>query len=353
MAISAGKLWGYRRLSDEGGRFKMVAVDQRPPIKALIREKLGTDEAPFEEVCAFKRLLAETLGSRATALLLDPYFAYPAAIDAVSPRQGLLLTLEDSVFRDTPEGRLSGEIEGWSVPKIRRIGGDGVKVLAWYRPDAAPSVVEHQQRFVRAIGEACQEADICFLLELLVYPLAGDAGQTTDYVEHRDKRPQLVVDSVRAFADPAFGVDIFKLESPVAAEAVPEKGAAGSDEAQAWFDEVGAASPVPWVMLSAGCSATAFERVLRHAYAAGASGYLAGRAIWLQAAQAYPDKDAMRRALETESAAYMDRLNTLTDQAARPWFDHPGFGGDIRPAGADRPGFNTRYGRETVGEAAE
>ena len=54
----------------------------------------------------------------------------------------------------------------------------------------------------------------------------------------------------------------------------------------------------------------------------------------------------MRRALVGESAAYMDRLNALTDQAARPWFDHPGFGGDIRPAGADRPGFNTRYGRE-------
>ena len=102
----------------------------------------------------------------------------------------------------------------------------------------APSVVEHQQRFVRAIGEACREADICFLLELLVYPLPGDSGQTTDYVEHREKRPQLVVDSIRAFADPAFGVDIFKLESPVAAEAVPEQGADGSDEAQAWFDAV-------------------------------------------------------------------------------------------------------------------
>lgn len=353
MPISAGKLWGYRRLSDDGGRFKMVAVDQRPPIKSLIAEKLGTDAAPFEEVCAFKRLLAETLGSRATALLLDPYFAYPAAIDAVSPRQGLLLTLEDSLFRETSQGRLSSEIPGWSVPKIRRIGGDGVKVLAWYRPDAAPEVLEHQQRFVRAIGEACRAADICFLLELLVYPLPGDTGQTTDYVEHRDKRPQLVIDSVQTFADPAYGVDIFKLESPVAAETVPDKGADGSAEAQAWFDALGAACPVPWVMLSAGCSADAFRRVVAHAYAAGASGYLAGRAIWLAAAQAYPDKAAMRRALETDSCAYMDELNAMTDAHARSWFDHPGFGGDIRPAGTDRPGFNETYGSEDLGEAAQ
>ena len=32
MQISAGKLRGLRRLSDANGRFKMVAVDQRPPL---------------------------------------------------------------------------------------------------------------------------------------------------------------------------------------------------------------------------------------------------------------------------------------------------------------------------------
>ena len=30
MNLSAGKLLGLRRLADESGRFKIVAVDQRP-----------------------------------------------------------------------------------------------------------------------------------------------------------------------------------------------------------------------------------------------------------------------------------------------------------------------------------
>ena len=45
MTISAGKYWGMRRMADASGRFKMTAVDQRPPIKNPIRAKRGTAEA--------------------------------------------------------------------------------------------------------------------------------------------------------------------------------------------------------------------------------------------------------------------------------------------------------------------
>ncbi len=61
MELSAGKLWGYRRLGDETGRFKMTAVDQRPQIKSLIAEKrglAGPQDAAFEDVCEFKAALA-------------------------------------------------------------------------------------------------------------------------------------------------------------------------------------------------------------------------------------------------------------------------------------------------------
>mgnify|MGYP003433486464 CR=1 FL=1 len=39
MKISAGKLRGLRRLADASGRFKMVAVDQRPPLLKAIAAK--------------------------------------------------------------------------------------------------------------------------------------------------------------------------------------------------------------------------------------------------------------------------------------------------------------------------
>ena len=139
-----------------------------------------------------------------------------------------------------------------------------------------------------------------------------------------------MLESVATFADPRFGVDLFKLESPIPAGDLPAPGAEGSAEAQRWFDELGRAAGRPWVMLSAGAGMAEFERVLRYAYRAGASGYLAGRAIWLAAFDRFPDWDGIRAGLRDEAVDYMRSLNVLTEAAARPWHRHECYG----PGGA-------------------
>ena len=328
MQLSPGKLWGMRRMADGAGRFKMTAVDQRPPIKNPIAAHYGTDQAPYEDVARFKAMLTEILQIESSAMLLDPHFAIPAGIGHLSPTKGLIVTLEDSVFEEKDGGRLSAEIDDWSVAKIKRMGGDAVKVLAWYRPDASDTVNQHQKDFTRRIGEACARHDIPFLFELLVYPLASDAHQTTDYVELQGKKTDDVLASVEEFAKPEYGVDVFKLESPINAGDVPGVGNDGWEEAQVAFDEMGRLAGRPWVMLSAGAGKSDFRNVLTHAYRAGASGYLAGRAIWLDAFSHFPDWDRIRQGLETDSVDYMNDLNTLTDGAAQPWRDHAVFAGD-------------------------
>ncbi|WP_349360786.1 tagatose 1,6-diphosphate aldolase [Stappia sp.] len=340
LSLTPGKLWGLRRLADASGRFKMTAVDQRPPIKTPIKAHYGTDEAPWADVAGFKRLLVEELQGESSALLLDPHFAYPHAVSAFDPAKGLILTLEDSLFTETHGGRLSSDIDDWSVEKIKRIGGDAVKVLAWYRPDADASVVAAQKDYVQRIGAACARFDIPFVFELLVYPLASDAEQTRDYVEMASKRADHVLQSVETFAAPDYGVDLFKLESPVPADAVPgtdDETAETAGEVQALFDDLGRLAGRPWVMLSAGAGKDAFRKILTHAYAAGASGYLAGRAIWLDAFRAFPDWEAMRAGLKTDSVPYMRDLNALTDARAIPFLAHPAFGPDgarLTPADA-------------------
>ena len=321
MELSPGKLWGMRRMADEAGRFKMVAVDQRPPIKNPIREKRGTAEAPYEDVAGFKLMLVEELQRHATAMLLDPHFALPRGFTLLSPRIGLVVTLEDSLFRETEGGRLSAEIDDWSVEKIKRCGGDAVKVLAWYRPDAEASVIAAQKDFTARIGEACARFDIPYVFELLVYPLPGEKNQTTHYIEMADKRADLVLDSVRAFADARYAIDLFKVESPVPAAAVADGGAS----AQAAFDELGRLCGRPWVMLSAGAGMAEFEAILARAYRAGASGYLAGRAIWAEPFKTFPDWEAIRAGLRATSVPYMARINALTDAQATPWHAHPLF----------------------------
>ena len=334
---SAGKLWGVRRMADADGYFKMTAVDQRPPIKNPIREKRGTDEAPWEDVADFKKMLIEELQGQSSAMLVDPHYAYPRGVRAYDPAKGLILTLEDSVFEETPEGRLSSEIDNWSVEKIKRVGGDAVKVLAWYRPDAPAAVCSQQKDFVARIGNACARYDIPYVFELLVYPLASDSEQTSDYIEMKTKKPELVLESVETFAAPDYGVDIFKLESPLAAADIPGVGAEGWEEAQVWFDRLGEAAGRPWVMLSAGAGMEEFRNILTHAFKAGASGYLAGRAIWQKAFAHFPDWGAIRRELQTEAVDYMRDLNALTNKEATPWMEHPLFkngGADISPADA-------------------
>lgn len=323
MNLTPGKLWGLRRMADERGIFKMTAVDQRPPIKGPISKHLGVEQAPWDQVARFKGLLVETLQAQSTAMLLDPHFAIPHSIGTLSPTKGLIITLEDSVFQETSRGRLSSDIDDWSVGKIKRMGGDAIKVLAWYRPDAGAEVNIRQQDYVKRIGEECARFDIPFLFELLVYPLASDAHQTSEYIEMRSNKADHVLASVDEFAKADYGVDVFKLESPVNAA-----DADGSNEVQALFDEMGRLAGRPWVMLSAGAGKPEFKRVLSHAFAAGASGFLAGRAIWLDAFSAYPDWATIKVELETGAVAYMTEISSLADGRAANWAAHPCFGTD-------------------------
>ncbi len=321
MQLTPGKLWGMRRMANERGIFKMTAVDQRPPIKDPIAEHLGADIAPWEEVAKFKTLLVETLQSQSTAMLLDPHYAIPHGIDKFSPAKGLVITLEDSLFRETDGGRISSDIDDWSVAKIKRMGGDAVKVLAWYRPDATEDVCQAQKDYVKRIGEQCAQHDIPFLFELLVYPLADDANQTGEYIEMKGKKSDDVLASVEEFAHTDYGVDVFKLESPVNAS-----DADGSEAVQAIFDEMGRLAARPWVMLSAGAGKSEFRNILAHSFKAGASGFLAGRAIWLEAFGHYPDWQAIRRDLEGEASAYLAEISTLAEDKAQSWFAHRCYG---------------------------
>ncbi len=134
-----------------------------------------------------------------------------------------------------------------------------------------------------------------------------------------EKKSELVLESVAEFAKPEYGVDVFKLESPV-----PARDCDGSAGVQKLFDEMGRLCGRPWVMLSAGAGMAEFRAVLDHAYRAGASGYLAGRAIWSEAFKAFPDWDGVKSGLAGKGVEYMQDINALTDAKAAPWWTNWG-----------------------------
>lgn len=315
--LTFGKWRGISRIADSGGRFKMLAVDQRPPL-----EKLAAAAKPgagARDIAAIKRAIAAELSPAASAVLMDPLHALPAGALLLPKQCGLIVTLEDHRFKDGKDGRVTSAIPNWSVEKIKRMGGDAVKILVWHHPRAAKNVCDKQRDFVRNAAKECKRLDIPLILELLLYPLGGDAG----YAESPQKKPALVLQSVRDFAAPEFGVDIFKLESPLPSSSLPEANGKGARAAQKWFDKISAAAARPWVLLSAGAGARDFARAAHFASRAGANGYLAGRAIWMEAAKQFPDLRAVRRELRRGALPYMEELNRITDACAEPWRAKP------------------------------
>ncbi len=93
-------------------------------------------------------------------------------------------------------------------------------------------------------------------------------------------------------------------------------------------------------MLSAGAGMAEFRAVLEHAYKAGASGYLAGRAIWSEALKLYPDWAKIEAELKGRGVGYMQEINALTDALAAPYWQ--AFGG-VKLA-HDDAGFASAYG---------
>lgn len=337
MKISAGKLLGMRRLADDTGVWRMLALDQRTPMVGPIAQKRGTKEAPYEDVVKCKEVLSKHLAGKSSAILLDTVFAYPDCLPNIPPDVGLMMSLEHTVTEATPGGRKTRSIPDLSVAKIKRMGCDAVKVLAWYRADASPEVKAHQQAYVRACGQACADHDIVFLLELLIYPLPDE-----DPAVYAANRTKNVLAAVKDFVDPSYQVDIYKLETPISTADVPDPDGPNGAATQKIFDEMGGMLPRPWVLLSAGASPADFENTLKYAFRAGASGYLAGRSIWGNAFAQFPDWDAMAAAAIKDSVPYMEQLNTLAARYAMPWPKHASWknGIEIEHTGPD---FNKLY----------
>ncbi len=351
-SMPAGTLRAFMTLADDSGRFGMIAVDQRPPIFAALARhgNRRPEDVEYEEVAAVKGVLLEVLAPDASAVLLDPIWAHPHHLRKVPGHVGVLSTLEDHDFTLADGERRSHAIPGWSVAKIKRSGAQGVKVLAWYRPDVSTATRDHQDAFVAEVGRECREHELPFVLELLTYPLPGEDPNGSDYAR---AKPQRVLDSVRHFGDSHFGVDLFKLEFPAELKAA-EEFAAGAfdgrcreavyalDEVRASLAELDEASPVPWVLLSAGVGPHEFAFNLELACLAGASGFLAGRAVWYDALEAYPDLDAIRERLRSVSLPYLRSLRALA-QRGRPWTAHRRYEGAIAIEGAG-PSWYAEYG---------
>ena len=289
-----GKNVHLRNLVNDNFHFEMLAIDQRPPIFNIIENTKG-GKASYKDIAEFKGLLTQFLSPYSSAILMDPIYSFPNLMP-LNKSKGLVMTLEDHNFIDSTKGRLSKKIKNWSVEKIKKSGGDAVKVLLWYRPDASKLIIDKQKKFLIEIGNDCKKFDIPLLLELLVYPFKKDDNYNTNYSSWQNKKHDQVINSIKEFSKLKYNVDIFKVESPVDASKITK--ANFSQNFKIFKQLNSATNNKPWVMLSSGMNKQKFIDCLKLAYKSGASGYLAGRSIWLSAFEQYPNLKEVKLGLK-------------------------------------------------------
>ncbi len=309
MPLSPGKLRNLQQISTANGIFAILAADHRDPLIELLEKRDGKQPlAPA--VTAEKLRLTGALAPHASAVLLDPIFSVePAIVAGVLPGNvGLLVAREKSGYatRTDAISRTTTLLPDWDASAIKRIGGNAVKMLLYYHPDA-PNAAE-QETIVRQVAEECRQADIPFLLEPICYPL--QKGQRKTDPDFAAQRPEIVIESARRLVP--LGVDVLKAEFPTAP--TETDAAKMADYCRQLTESIG----IPWVLLSAGVDFPTFQHQLEIACDAGASGFTIGRSVW-QEAVSLPTVETRRRALNTIAVSRFRILADIAVYRAAPW----------------------------------
>ena len=346
--LTPGKLRGLQILSDEEGKFRMMAIDQRGSLKKALAKALSIpqDEVKDEDVVKTKIMITKVLSPYASAVLTDPVYGFPYTMEYIPRDVGILLAYEKTGYEKAQGGRKTSLLPDWSGEKIKRAGANAIKLLLYYRPDGDPEVGEYQREIVRKVGEEAKKYDIPFLLEPVGYEIE-EPGK--DSLEYAQQKPKIVIETVREFTKEEYGIDVLKLEFPADLKYTEEfaHGEFDGKEREPAYDlyevediceELNDTATIPWVLLSAGVDIEEFLINVEIATAHGASGFLAGRAIWKDAVPFYPDLDKMEKWLSTEGVDNFVRLYKASEEAV-PYYKHKKFGNfaniDLKDRGVD------------------
>lgn len=247
-------------LTRPSGGFAMLAVDQREAMRAMFAEHRDLP-VPDDDLLAFKLAAVRTLTPHASAVLVDRQFALDQVIDtaAVAPGCGLIAAADRFIAGN---GELVTDAvidEDVDPAHYRARGVVALKLLVIHRPDGSPAErIAMVERFV----ERCRAHGLVSIIEPIARAPRG--GGDWDWDEG-------VLAAARELG--GRGADLYKAE-------VPLRGQGDEDEVRRRCAAVSAAVGSPWVVLSSGVPAESFPRAVELACAEGASGFLAGRAVW-------------------------------------------------------------------------
>jgi sulfofructosephosphate aldolase len=278
------------RLARPSGALAMVAIDQRESLRGMFAEARGGAIAD-DTLVRFKESVAEALAPLASAMLFDRIFGRPAfdLAGRVAPSCARIMAA-DALSQAAGKPVEETDIDTAISPEAERAAGAAaLKLLLIWRPgETRARNLDIARRFM----EMSRRAGLLGIVEAVVRP-AGDAT-----------RESLIVDAARALA--AVKPDLYKCE-------VPFQGNESDAAIGEVCAEISATSPCPWVVLSQGVPTDRFANAVAVACRNGASGFLAGRAVWADTVRE-PDYAAAIRRI---SVARLKDLVAIVDANVR------------------------------------
>jgi tagatose-1,6-bisphosphate aldolase len=294
------------RLATTDGFLCIAAMDHPENYVELFDKDIS--RVPHETVVRSKLELAGVLARHASGLLLDPVWSLGQAVaTGILPGTvGVVVPIEQLSYTPQGFGLETALRPKWTVEKMSKLGADGVKLYLAYRAEVA-DVAAEQRKLVADLVSACRVLQLPLVVEPIWYPLPGE-DPTEPAVRRR--RAAGIVASAAEFA--LLGADVLKVQFPGSVESAADRASA----AAAARDLAGGLG-VPWALLSEGAGFDDFAVQMEITARAGASGYIAGRAVWGGAVGNLPE--AERRRGLARAGERLDTLTAIVRSYGRPW----------------------------------
>jgi len=287
-----------KNLARESGTFAMVAVDQREALRGMFAAH-QSEPVPDSVLAQFKVDVAEVLSPFGSALLVDEQFGLKPIMDAgvLNSKCGLIVAMDELI--GPPGGAaVDTAIDHTVNPQlVKEIGGAALKLLIFYRPDDNP---DDRAQLAHEFIAACAGVGLPSVLEIICRP-----GKNPDEFN----REQALIDAAREAA--TWNPSLYKAEVPYHGKGDPKL---ITEASQKITDAIGR----PWVVLSNGVAAEDFASAVKASCQGGASGFLAGRAIWADVIGT-PD---YKSELQNRSVARLQHLCEIVDEFGMPFTSH-------------------------------
>lgn len=282
--------YSLKDIARQSGGFAMLAIDQREALRLMFESKFQRP-IPDQELTNFKVQAAKILSPYASAVLVDNQFSYKQVVaeQAISSSSSMIVAKDRFIpGNGIPVDQVCIDDEV-NAEEVKKNGGKALKLLVLWREDEDK---EQRMEMVKNFNDICHKSGLISIIEPVVRP--PRIGDKFD-------REAAIIAAAKELGDS--GADLYKGEMPLCGKGDYSTLLNATKKLNEHIN-------MPWVILSSGVLPTLFPRAVRIAMKAGASGFLAGRAVW-SSIVGLPDTELM---LKDISVPILQNLGNIVDE---------------------------------------